>query len=381
MQSLEDTKPRRQSSVPDESYDDGGPGCIIWGIVGFFGIILAFGIVLVAAEAGTRTGAAIGEKTAVARTQAFIGRECEILPDDLAEGRLGIVRSRYENWAAQGAIPVCAQPYILTATQAYIESLATETPTATLTPEPTATLTGTPTVEATAELPANTLQPTSLYDLAGLLQEARDLMAIGDYVEAIRTLDAIAAIDSNYETSTVNQLLFTALTTRATTLYRTGGSLAEAIQLTNRAQNYGDIQDLNFERSIAQYYLDAQGFLNVNYPAAIQQLNLVRGLSGNYRDTNNLLVKQLEGYGDALVTGGEPCKAVQQYEAVLAMQPQSAVQTKLQQVQVQCSTGATPMTIVPSDPNVTNVTVEANQSVFPTATEAPSIAPVGQPGG
>ena len=376
MQATEDTQPRRGDVFPEEEYEDNSPGCLVWGIVGAFGIALSLAIVLAAAEAGVRQGANIGERTAVARTQEFVARECEILPTDIAFERVEIVRTRYDNWAQRGEIPLCAQAYIPQATQIYVNSLVTDTPMPTATLEATATSqpTDIPTVmvERTIEVDSASAAPTSLYDLAGLLQEARDYMSAGNYPDAIRTLDAIAAIDPNYETATVNQLLFTSLTTRATDLYRTGGSLAEAVQLTTRAESFGDIGELSYERSVAQLYLDAQGFLNVNYPAAIQQLNQVRSFATNYRNTNQLLAQQYEGYGDALVAGGEPCRAVQQYDTLLAMQQQPSVQVKRDNAQNQCNG----IGVVPTfDPNAT---VDPNA---PTAAPTQAIAPVGQQGG
>lgn len=362
MESTEETKPSRSDVIREDDYDDNGPGCVVWGIVGIFGIFLSFAIVLVAGEAGVRQGADAGAKTAAAREQEFIARECEILPTQIAREQVELVGLRYDTWAQQGAIPLCAQPYIAQATQIYINSLATATPLPTATFEPTATSLPTEIPSATVEIPvADNVAPTSIYDLAGLLQESRDYMAEGNTVEAIRSLDAITAIDPDYETATVNQLLFTSLTNRATFLYRSDGSLAEAIQLTNRAEIYGDVQDLAFERTVAQYYLDAQGFLDVNYAAAIQQLNQVRAFASDYRDTNQLLFEQLTGYGDAFVGGGEACRGVQQYDAALAMQPQPSLQVKRDAAQAQCIGVGVSATI---DPN-----------------QATEIAPVGQPGG
>ncbi|MDQ7024903.1 MAG: hypothetical protein Q9P44_05020 [Anaerolineae bacterium] len=372
MLSTEETKPNRSDIMREEDYADNEPGCVVWGIVGIFGIFLSFAIVLVAGEAGVRQGADAGAKTAVAREQEFIARECEILPTQIAREQVELVGLRYDTWMQQGAIPLCAQPYIAQATQIYLNSLATATPMPSATLEATATSFPTELPTATAEIPIENAAPTSIYDLAGLLQEARDDLFEGNTVEAIRSLDAIIAIDPDYETATVNQLLFTSLTNRATFLYRSDGSLAEAIQLTNRAENYGDVQDLAFERTVAQYYLDAQGFLDVNYAAAIQQLNQVRAFASNYRNTNQLLFEQYIGYGDAFVVGGEPCRAVQQYDAALAMQQQPSLQIKRDEVQAQCNGTGLVATLDP------NSTIDPNQ---PTATPTTGIAPVGQPGG
>lgn len=363
MTSTEKTQPRRDAVFPpepDTDYEEGNdPGCMIWGLVGFLGILLATAIVLTAAFAGFSQGLDRAQKTATSARLSNILGQCEFLPTDVAAGRLTIIQGRFEDFAQNGQIPDCAQPYIQIATELYQASLVTP---ASATPmilaSATNPVTSTPPPENTT-LATQTIPATSSsgYDLAGLLQEARDQMAIADYEEAMRTLDAILAIDPEYERNVVNSLLFNALTSRATTLYRGDGSLAEAIQLTNRAEQYGDVENLAFERLVAQYYLDAQGFLHVNYPAAIQQLNLVRGFAPNYRDTNELIVQQYAGYAQAFLLGGEPCRAVTQLDAALEIIPQPSLQVQRDQAHSQCMGIPTPV---------------------PSGTE---IAPIGQSGG
>ena len=341
----DETKPRREDLFPPEPDErdgdpDGDPGCLIWGLVGFLGIFLAVAIVLTAAFAGFSKGLSAARITATLVRFSNVMSQCEQIPTDIAAGRMMLVQSRFDDLAQNGAIPACAQPYIQIATQAYQSSLITPT---------TMPVAASPTLPATA-IPAVTDVPPSIvptsasgYDLTGLLQEARDEIAIDDYEEAIRTLEAILAIDPAFERNAVNNLLYNALTARATSLYRGDGSLAEAIQLTNRAEQYGDVESLAFERTVAQYYLDAQGFLGVNYPAAIQQLNLVRGFAPNYRDVNQLLVAQYAGYAEAFMAGAEPCRAVNQLDAALALIPQPNLQVRRDEAQALCSGLPTPV--------------------------------------
>ncbi|MCA9912206.1 MAG: hypothetical protein KC496_02605 [Anaerolineae bacterium] len=205
-----------------------------------------------------------------------------------------------------------------------------------------------------------------------MLIEAQGYIAEANYSEAIRTLDAIVAIDPNFQPQQVNGLLFNSLTARAELLFISGGSLAEAIQLTNRAEEYGDIGSLNFERGVAQLYLNALPYLDVNYAEAIRLLTQVRNLSPNYRDSVSLLLDQYIAYGDALVASGDACSAGQQYAAALQLAPQNqSVVQKQSEAQAVCNGLATPAGTV--DPNATPATADPN---LPTAT--PGIAPVGQ---
>ncbi len=71
----------------------------------------------------------------------------------------------------------------------------------------------------------------------------------------------------------------------------------------------------------------------------------------NNGEASRRLFQQYIAFGDALALGGEPCLAVQQYEAVLASQPERAdVKTKRDSAQQACSSGVTVGTPDPSAP-------------------------------
>lgn len=385
MHPTDDTAPRRADVFPEEEYEDNAPGCLIWGLVWVFALLVAGAIVLTAGFAGFADGVDTARSTAAAATQSDILIQCESYEDDLYAGRVELAGRRLDALLQNDPLPDCAVPlvqlatdYIIdldngaTATQSLVqtEMAATEQANATAT-----ALAVTP--EATPEQTQEAIvqaEPTNRYDLPGLLAEAQASISEGDYTEAIRTLDAIIAIDPNFQPQQVNSLLFNALTSRAEFLFISGGSLAEAIQLTNRAEDFGDIGTLNFERSIAQLYLDALPYLDVNYAQAINLLTQVRNFAPNYRDTVRLLTEQYTGYGDALLLEGDACTAAQQYAAALQIAPQNATLTQKQNdANAQCSGLATP--VGTPDPNVTPATVDPN---LPTATPTTGIAPVGQ---
>lgn len=361
----EETQPRRTDIFPEDDHYDGdsGPGCLVWGIMGLIGIIFAIAIVAVVTLAGFNEGISIGKTTAIALTNQYMQVECSQLPTDIAMNRVEIVQQRYTKWQESGGIPACAVSFVPQATQIYLQSLATDTPMPTFTPIATAT-----------EIPQATPMPSATsnggYDLGQLFTEAQTYLNQENYEEAIRTLEAIQAIDSNYQSDKVNSLLFNALFQWAKIQYRSeDGSLAEGIYLTNRAEQFGDISntELNFERSVAQLYLDAQAFEDINYSQAISLLSQVIQLSTNYpRGTGQArqeLLTQYIHYGDALLQGADPCNAVQQYNSALQLSPNRVdVQTNRDTAQTQCSLGVVGTT----DPNAT---------VNPFLT--PSPAPVG----
>ncbi len=385
MQPSDETAPRRADIFPEDEYEDSGPGCLVWGLVWVFGVIVAGAIVLTAIFAGFNEGVNLARSTAAAATQADVAVQCESYETDLYAGRGELAALRLDALLQIDPLPACAIPLVQLATEYIVEqdtgATATQAFAATqiaITEQGNATATAidsTPlaTPETTQEVIVQG-EPTSQYDLPGLLAEAQAYIAEANYSEAIRTLDAIVAIDPNFQPQQVNGLLFNSLTARAELLFISGGSLAEAIQLTNRAEEYGDIGSLNFERSVAQLYLDALPFLDVNYAEAIRLLTQVRNLSPNYRDSVRLLTEQYVAYGDAFLAEGDACSAAQQYAAALQTSPQnqSAVQ-KQSEAQAVCNGLATPIGTV--DPNVTPATVDPN---LPTATATPGIAPVGQ---
>lgn len=384
----DDTQPRRADVMPPEDeHDSNGPGCLAWGVVGVFSLLIAVAIVFVAAWTGFNAGVDSAQSTATAFRNANIATQCAILPEDIRSGRNALVVRRIQDLTQGGSVPTCAVPLIQLATDTIIESYGTPTAqamtqsavmqqasqTAQAQSSPSPAASATPPPEGTEDALVQA-EPTSRYDLPGLLAEAQGSIAEANYSEAIRTLDAIIAIDPTFQTNTVNGLLFNALTARAQALYRTDGSLAEAIQLTNRAQQFGDIGDLAFERTVAQYYLDALPFLDINYPEAIRLLTQVRSLSANYRNTNTLLLEQYIAYGDALLAEGDACRALTQYEAALTIAPGNPTATQQRTVaEAQCSGIATPGATL--DPNATPATPDPN---LPTATNTPGIAPVGE---
>lgn len=372
------TEPRRADVFPPD-YDDNnisGPGCWVWVLVMVFGGLLAIAIVLTAGFAGFNDGVNTARTTATAVRQSEIARECDILPTDIAAGRVGLVQNRYQSWEAQGSLPGCALSFAPDATRIFIESqiTPTATPTATFTPEPPTPTNTVPAVVPTSDTVALTPQATSstnnalVAELNTYLAEAQAQFDSADYEEAIRTLDAIAAVDPTFQTSSVNNLIYRSLRQQALNEFRLpNGSLAKGIQYTNRARQYGDVLELNFEASVAQLYLDAQGFIDVDYGRAIAILNQIRPLSQNYRDTNQLLFDQLEKFGDAYALGGEPCRAVEQYNVALTLFQNPQVQQKRDTNQQTCSGFGVPA--VTPDPNNPNA---------PTPEPTQGLAPIGQ---
>jgi len=364
-------------AYPDEE-EASGPGCLAWGLVLVFCLALAFGIVGVAGFAGWTEGLRVGQANATATRSGDIGAQCERIPADLASGSLGLAALRLNDLAqATPGVP-CVAIFAPTATALHLQSLATATSTPTPTSTETPSLTTAP-PDAPTLPPSPSPAPTSAsgFNLEALLQEAQAQIAAGQLREAIDTLSAISAIDPEYQKGIVDQLMVQALTSEARRLYRSGQNLAEAVLLTNRAEEYGSVGDLNYERFIASLYLEAQAYRKTNDRLAIQLLsriiyeqNLPNYMGGAVMTQ---LFESYVGYGD-LLSLGDPCNAVTQYNQALRMRQDGSVQAKRDQASAACSGLSSTLTAPAPDPNAPLPTRDPNA---PT----PAFAPIGQPGG
>jgi hypothetical protein len=367
----------KNAAYPDEypyAHDEGdessGPGCFIWGVMLVFTLLFGVFVVLLAALGGWTEGLRTAQGHATATRGADIAIQCERIGADIANGSMGLVQARMENIMPVTPAVECVAAYMPSATALYMESLPTNTPTATNTPPPTLTPTAThtPAAQIRASQPPPIAAATeSQYDLTGLLAEARGLIQADDNLAAIDTLEAIQAIDANFQKSAVDSLLFQALTSEARDLFLRGENRAEAILLTERAKEYGDVGELQFEAYIAQLYLDAQVFRGINYNETIRLLSEITRLAPNYFDVQTQLFNERVAYGDALVAGFEHCRALEQYNVALQLRQAPNVAAKRDQATINC----------PSTNPQPGVTPGADQGA---PGEQQPIAPIGVPG-
>jgi len=332
--------PPPQPDVPpyDPEAEPGGPGCVIWGVLGFVMVVLAGLVVVLAGFAGWSDGLRVAQARETQAQAAYVADQCERLAADLSAGSLGLAQRRFESLAESTPEPECVAQYAPTATALFMANQPTATPSPTMTTPAVATdvITATPEIQDEPQVVEPSPTTTGGFDLPALLQEARDLLTEGDRIEAIDLLEAIQAIDPTYEKADIDSLLFNALIREAEYHYRAqDGNLAQAILLTERAAEYGDIGNWAFERDVAQLYLSAQTYLNINFGEAIRLLNRVISLSPQYRDARTLLVRQYAAYGDALAQS-DPCEAVMQYNNALNLAPSPNISTQRDVAQTNC---------------------------------------------
>lgn len=350
--------------TPDEGYDDApsGLGCRSMFLIGILLSLFGVAIVGLSAAAGWTNGQRSARSTATATAQQGHQAQAEAVANDLSDGNLGLADTRIRYLATN--VPNLPQlPSLLqTGTAIYIQLQPTATHTPTQTPTLTPTPEGptiTPTVEATATL-------SDPYNLAERLNRAQSEVSLGQWRTAIDELDIIISIDPTYEVVTVRSLMSRALNEQALLLYRTGG-LAEAIYLTDRAEEFGPLKDgLNYERYVATLYLSARSKVGTSdYTGALNALREIYSLAPNYNngEISQLLYQTYLNYGDAL-TYSSPCFAVEQYNAALRLFNNGDAQNKRITAETWCAQGTpTPEGFVatPVDPF------------------APTTAPIGQP--
>jgi len=380
----DDTQPKRPTGLvtppPYDPYgkdknlmpmqENEGPGCWLWGIMLLFSSVLAVAVVLLAIFA-----VQIGQATKTAKLYQEVQTQCNLIQQEVAAMTPSFINVRIVSLQTLTPAPDCLATVIPAATALAQTLQPTVTPTFTGTPTFTATVEA-PQITPSAAAPQATTSTTggTQFDPVPLLEEARLQISTSQWAEAADTLDAVMAIDPNYEAATVKQLMYQALTSQARGILASPtGNLAEAIVIINRAGQYGNIANdpLNYERAVAQTYLDAVAAKGSNYPEAIRLFNQVLSMVSdpNYHDARNQLIDQYTKYGDALAIGGQNCEAVPQYQAALDMTGNSALQTKIDAATLACSQGA----VATLDPN--QPTPDPNQAVVPTDS---GVAPIGQ---
>ncbi|MDX2141604.1 MAG: hypothetical protein SF123_26185 [Chloroflexota bacterium] len=365
---LEDTRPQPavQATAPDmtpgevyrSSYEDrparrGGCGLPVLGLfaLGLVSLI----IVALATAAGWVTGQRAAAGFANATQSAVIADQINRLPGDIANRNSLLVNARLQFLATltPGVPEVGA--FSQTATALHNSLLATATPAPTQTPVAATPIA--PTGEATMAI----AETDGAFDLPALLQEAQTLVDSGQWADGIALLDAIVGIDPTFEAARVRNLLALALNSYARELYNSyqpggGGRLAEAIVITDRAEQIGVLEGgLAVERQAAQLYLDARRSIGLDPFAAIRALERLYGLGPGryYEEARQLIHDQYVLLGDAETGRNEHCPAANFYQSAVNYLANNNTIAKRNNASTLCAQ-ATPVG-TPALPNLTPI--------------------------
>lgn len=364
---FQDSQPPIMGMNPPEDDTPAGPGCFFWGLISMAIFSFSLLIVMLAGAAGWTSGQRLAQADATATVNHRIAQQFEQIPTDLAAGNLDLLQFRLDY--LMGVTPAVngLADVQRSATQLAVNLQPTITPTPSATATPTATLPAPEVTQAAEITPEATAEVVdSRFDIEALLLEAQRQVDLGEYEDAIDTLDAIMGIDENYRREVVRDLMARALRNQATLLFQSTDTVAEAIILTNRAEEFGPIGDLDYERFIGGLYLDAVRTIDLgNYLAAIRSLSEIAQYQTTYKgiNINEQIFNQYVAYGDALVAGGQYCQAVGQFNSALSLFNNNVVTGKRDAAQNTCQQGIQ-LTLTPG--------VSSTQD---------GVAPVGQPGG
>jgi hypothetical protein len=357
MKSSDDTQPRSpfktpphaQPAVPrqpeflsPEPEARSGPGCLLWGLVSLVIGGIALMVIVLSGVAGWTSGQRMAQGNATATQNAAIVEQLNRIPADVASANLPLLHARIVYLATlTPGVPGLAD-IMQTATALYWTAQPTATPSPSATP--TATVPPTATLTPAAAVPDAAGGSGPRLNLPALLAEAQTAAAARDWRETLALVDVIAAADASFEAATVRRLLENALYELALQLFRFGsvGDLAEAIVLTDRLEQIGNIRELSYERFIAALYLDALNTIGTNYAAAVRALSTLYNQAPNYRDAAQLLFNEYVKYGDAWAAQSEFCPAVGPYQSALGVIADAGVRAKLTNAQTMCAQ-ATPL--------------------------------------
>jgi hypothetical protein len=383
-----DTQPQRPAGLQQPASGRGGPGCLAWGLLGVAGLAFSLLIVFVAGLFGYFDGQQTVADYAEGTRQAFIDEQLSTwIPQDIANGNVVLLGARIDGLASLTPPPPEFAALVATGTQFALDNQPTATPT--MLPSPT--VTPTPTITDAPSSPTVAPSPTvdtsaandpdaPLFDVEALFVEAESQMSIGEYEEAVLTLDAIVGVDPTYRPAEVEAMLFEAWEVIGRRLLRSGdpANLASGIRAANEAANYGDIGELNFEVYVAGLYLDAQSREPLNPLGAIEVYSTLYAQAPNYLDVRTKLFNLRVALGDEYLAAFDFCPAAVQYQAALGIQAGAVdIQEKLETAQTSCQSGQAPGG-TPGTPGTPAPIGEAESgaTVAPPTSDGP--APLGQ---
>ncbi|PJF23564.1 MAG: hypothetical protein CUN56_00275 [Phototrophicales bacterium] len=387
----------------DDAFTAGGPGCVIWSLVILMLGIISLMIVVMAGAAGWTQGQRVAQRTVSAAELYFVETQYPAIQTDVADLNYELLATRMAFLATR--TPGVPQMDVLRATETAVylnvtatsrsvinqqltlipqnlaegdrpqaeqrlAFLATQTPGVAELPALQATATAyrtSPTTTPTPLQAAPTPTPPGGFDLPTLFTQAQQEFSIGAYADAYNTLDLIRRVDPNFNRTAVEALLHQVLIAQARPLYNVNlsadpsnpGTLAEAIRLTDLAEQYGSIDDLAYERDIATLYLNAITAIDAgNHDVAIRRLQVILTYQSTYKgaDLNRLLFNEYVAYGDAWALEYNWCQAEQQYQQALTLFSDPSVSGKRNNARDLCQQGQTAPTTNPNlPPNETPV--------------------------
>jgi hypothetical protein len=235
-----------------------------------------------------------------------------------------------------------------------------------------------------------------------LYNQAQTQISSQDWNGAIDTLAALRKEATEYQTASVDGMLFLALRGRGVVKILQGGNLEGGIYDLAQAERFGPLDvEANQARQWARLYIYGLSFWEVHPEQAVYYFSQVAAAMPYLSDASGWTASDryravLIQYGDLLADQGAWCEAMQQYQLAMAIRSDPELQTAFEQTAERClaltvtptlsatpvltTTGTVPVltttaTITPS-PTLTNqpTATSTPEGITPTASATPEAA-------
>lgn len=196
-----------------------------------------------------------------------------------------------------------------------------------------------------ADVPTPTARPTEdiaqeLYGRGKAAYEAQD------WETAARALGELRGFAPDYETESVEEMLFNSLYNYGMALLAQD-RLEEGIFYLDQALQIRPLDpEAMWERDLAHRYLTAVGYWGVDWERCIQRFEELYALAPAYKDVLSRLYRAHVQYGDLWAGKGEMCPAVEQYAQALELVADAQLEQKRAEAAEVCAV-ATPTPISP----------------------------------
>jgi len=165
--------------------------------------------------------------------------------------------------------------------------------------------------------PSPTPEPTSTPDVRGveaLWASAQQLIAAGDWANALTTLDSLRKNDPNYNTAQVDGMYYFALRNHGVSLIQNQGDLEGGIYQLTLAEGFAPLDSTaNGLREGARAYIQAVSYFGINWQSAVELFrNVSAGWPAMWDGSMNASQRfrlALMRYGDQLWASGDACAA------------------------------------------------------------------------
>ncbi len=172
--------------------------------------------------------------------------------------------------------------------------------------------------------PTPTLTPTP--DLRGVeaaFTTAQQLIAAGDWANALATLDQVRKMDPSYKTAQVDGMYYFALRNQGVDLINKQGNLEGGIYYLTLAERFGPLDNVALGlREGARAYLTGASFWELNWQQTVQYFSQVAaGWPGMWDGTMTAAARYqyaLMRYGDQLFAQNKFCDAYAQYSTAMS---------------------------------------------------------------